>query len=765
MSAVWRAARAAVRRRRLQTFVIGLVVFASSVVIVVALGLLEAASAPFDRAFDRQQGAHVVASFDPDKVSQDELRGTAERPGVAAVAGPFKQAVLEVPEERGHPSGPVVVVGRADPGGEVDRVSLSHGRWAERPGEIVFGYGFQDVVGQTLTFDGGLKLKVVGVASSVSRSGEAWVVPGQIEALHPNATQLLYRFDRSATAGQLEASLKAATAELPAKSLAASQTYLAVKKDVGWIASAYVPFLMGFGILGLIVAVLIVANVVSGAVVSGFRHIGVLKALGFTPNQVAAVYLVMVLTPAAVGGILGTFLGGLAAEPLLDGAFNGIQAEGLDVGMSSWVYVVTLAGMPAVVALAALAPALRAHHLSAARAISAGSAPTAGRGRRVQRWLAGTRLPRSVSLGLGWPFARPGRSGLTLSAVLLGVTTVTLATGLSSTLADFGETTLKAGRVDTTIGVGQPDNGERAPKHTDSEVEKLLLSLPGAERVSPSARVPLKIAGYAERSFGEFYRGDQRSPAARVVKGRWLRGPGEAVVGSQFLAKHDLELGDRVSFTLNGKQRSLTLVGLNVSGNSYALQADWADLAALAPNQRATHYEVGLAPGADVAAYDTAVKKADPGLLPDPMPTTNGVTTGIIGMISVLTLLLAIVAALGVFNTVVLNTRDRRRDLGMLKSIGMTPRQVTSMVVTSMAALGLVGGLIGIPLGMGAYHLVLPAMIDAAELTLPEGLMDVWHAPQLVAMALAGVALAVLGALIPARSAARLTIAKVLHNE
>ncbi|MDG4862448.1 hypothetical protein P8605_30360 [Streptomyces sp. T-3] len=66
---------------------------------------------------------------------------------------------------------------------------------------------------------------------------------------------------------------------------------------------------------------------------------------------------------------------------------------------------------------------------------------------------------------------------------------------------------------------------------------------------------------------------------------------------------------------------------------------------------------------------------------------------------------------------------------------------------------------------MGAYELVLPAMIDAAGLTLPEGLMDVWHVPQLAAMVLAGVCIAVIGALIPARAAARLTIAKALHSE
>ncbi|MFD0392602.1 FtsX-like permease family protein [Streptomyces nogalater] len=42
-----------------------------------------------------------------------------------------------------------------------------------------------------------------------------------------------------------------------------------------------------------------------------------------------------------------------------------------------------------------------------------------------------------------------------------------------------------------------------------------------------------------------------------------------------------------------------------------------------------------------------------------------------------------------------LNTHDRRRDLGMLKSIGMTPGQVTVMTVTSMAVLGVLGSLLG----------------------------------------------------------------------
>ncbi|MBW5480914.1 FtsX-like permease family protein [Streptomyces bambusae] len=140
----------------------------------------------------------------------------------------------------------------------------------------------------------------------------------------------------------------------------------------------------------------------------------------------------------------------------------------------------------------------------------------------------------------------------------------------------------------------------------------------------------------------------------------------------------------------------------------------------------------------------------------------NTAATTVVGFASVFTVLLTVVAALGVFNTVLLNIRERRRDLGMLKSIGMTPRQVVLMTVSSVAALGVAGGLLGIPLGIAAHRLVVD---HVGVVSFPESMKQVWHLPQLSALLLAGVAIAVLGALIPARSAARLTIAEVLHNE
>ncbi|MDW6064714.1 FtsX-like permease family protein [Streptomyces sp. FXJ1.4098] len=137
-------------------------------------------------------------------------------------------------------------------------------------------------------------------------------------------------------------------------------------------------------------------------------------------------------------------------------------------------------------------------------------------------------------------------------------------------------------------------------------------------------------------------------------------------------------------------------------------------------------YHIKLQDGADADAYARAVEAADSGTdleLNSPDPAAQAIN----GSAAALTLLLAVVASLGVFNTVVLNTHDRRRDLGMLKSIGMTPRQVTVMMVTSMALLGALGSLLGIPLGIAGYDLVVPRMADAVDIALPSYMTDVWH--------------------------------------
>ncbi|MFC7529647.1 FtsX-like permease family protein [Actinoplanes sp. GCM10030250] len=771
MNAVWTAARAAVRRRKLQTFVIFLVVLLSTSTVVVSLALLDAASAPFDRAFAQQKGAHAIAAYDPGKVTDAQLAGA--RTGVEAMSGPFGQVVLEPADDRPRPgpNGPMTVAGRAGPGGEVDQLNLWRGRWPSATGEIVlnetpqtedFALQFIDEA-KSVTL-GGQAFTVVGWAHSMSGSADGWVTPEQMAALKPTGTQVLYRFTGDvSTKAAVDQRLAGVTTGLPAGALIAAQPYTVLKEQAAAQPGTYLPFFGTFGVLGLLVAVIIVGNVVSGAVVSGFRHIGVLKSIGFTPRQVVAVYLTMVTVPAMVAAVLGVVLGTMAAEPMLSDTFQGLGYG--DAGVSAWVQIVTPLGVLALVLLAAMLPARRAHSLSAAEAISAGAAPRRGRGLRVQRKLSGTRLPRAVSLGLGLPFARPGRTALTMASLLLGVVTVTFAAGLSDSIIRVAEVGDLSGG-DIAVRADPLGMGPVTTK-TDAEVEQMLRGIPGAERVAVVVGREVTRLGDSEPILVNFARGDvaEMGYKDQVLEGRWIEAADEVVAPSQLLNERGLTIGEQLNLEIGGVRSTYTVVGETVRGfpGPDGLFAQWRTFDNTQPQD--FFYQVQVTDGTDLDAYIAAVDAAEPGL--DAWSNLGGNEFAIVvtTFSTVLGVLLATVAALGVLNTVALNVHDRRRDLGMLKSIGMTPRQVVTMTVTSMAALGVVGGIIGMPLGMAAHGVVVPLAADAAKIRLPDYVLQVWDPGTLALMALSGVLIAVVGALLPARRAARLTIASVLHNE
>ncbi|MFJ4414096.1 FtsX-like permease family protein [Streptomyces sp. NPDC088925] len=761
MSAVWRAARGAVRRRRLQSFVIGFVVLCSTTTLLLGLSVLSAAHAPFDRAFAGQRGPHTVATFALARTDEAALADTARAPGVEAAAGPYPQAVLDMPEDwLWMPPGSVTVVGRARPDAAVDRVRLLAGRWVTGPGEIVVnapdhGTPNPGLLGTTVRARGVPPLTVVGFATSLGRTAGGWVTPAQARALHPAEAQMLYRFASASTAAELTASLRMATGDVPAGALTGESTYLALRSAYSGQADAYLLLLTLFGVLGLLVSVLVVANVVSGAVVSGWRHIGVLKALGFTPRQVVAVYLVMVSVPALTGCVLGVLIGKSVSPVLLDLAFSGVRTGGAPPVTGWWPPVVALLGVPLLLLCATLAPLARAHRLPAVRALSAGSGRgrARARGLRVQRRLAGSRLPRAVSLGLGQPFTRPGRSLLIVAAVLLGVTSVTLTTGLSrSFVALVAEGQGDGLHVDVTR---EP---EGAP--SDGATVDRLRGLPGTAALISRGLTRANLAGSPETVFVDFYAGDTRELHGRLAQGRWPTSVDEGAASPAFLRTHGLARGDSVTILTHGHRSRVRLVGELTDGGPDALAVHPATARALDPRATPYEYTVRLEKGTAPVAYAKRARAS--GVSATPVAPNRTVVTAVVGFSSVFTALLSAIAALGVLHNVLLSTWERRRELGVLKSLGMTPRQVVVMTVTSVTLLGLVGGALGLVPGIVAHRVLVDHL---GVISFPPRMKDVWAVAPLLLLVTAGAAIAAAGAVLPARRAARLRIAGVLRGE
>jgi putative ABC transport system permease protein len=782
MRAIRTALRSGLAGRRVQALAIGLVLLASAAASTLAAGLLVASDAPFDHAFAVQHGADAALAVNARKATSAELAAAGRLAGVTAAAGPFAEATVSasaaVPDTPGVVFQAFTLAGRSSPGGPVDDIVLSSGHWPTTTGQVVVSRNLADTgsgasvgLGVVITLTGvpgSPKLTVVGVGTSVTNTADGWVLPAQMTALGPPTEQMLYRFASAGSGAAVNAGVAAVTRALPAGSVAGAESWLAVRAQENESIVPWVPFLVTFGVIGLVMSVLIEVNVVSGAVSAGTRRIGVLKSVGFTPAQVVWVYVLQVAAPGVAGVAGGAVIANLLAGPVL-----GQTSQVFEVAPQSiplWVDLSVPLAMLALAGVAALAPASRAGRLSAVQAIATGRAPRPSHGYAALRLLGRARvLPRPVTIGLAGPFARPGRTLVTLAAILFGAVAVTFGVGLGTSLNRVGTDLALSSIQHLQIGLAgqQPSPGQPSAAVQQADMAAVIRAQPGTLHYVTESDDRFGVTGMAGTASVTAFGGDASWIGYALISGHWY-GPGGAVVNTSFLRATGKGMGDTFTLTDDGRAVALKIAGeVFLPGNDPQVLTNLSSVAALGPSGAGPQmFYVGLRPGVNAQSYQNAVfAKLGPGDYHQ-VGSGSGVLLQIIsGLVLILTLLLVVVAALGVLNTVVLMTRERVHDLGVFKAVGMTPQQVIAMVVTTVAATGLVAGLIAVPAGIALHNAILPIMGNGAQTAFPPGVYNVYSPAELVLLALTGLVIAVVSALAPAGWAAGIRTASALRTE
>src|SRR5262249_45798648 len=136
MGAVGLKTLADLRRRRLQAIAIALVVFLSSGAGTLALAVLVQSNAPFERAFDAANGAHLVIDYRAG-TSPAQLAATDATAPVTAASGPWPIAPALLGDPKGGFVEGAMVSGRSAADGSIDTIIPSAGRWWAQPGEAV----------------------------------------------------------------------------------------------------------------------------------------------------------------------------------------------------------------------------------------------------------------------------------------------------------------------------------------------------------------------------------------------------------------------------------------------------------------------------------------------------------------------------------------------------------------------------------------------------------------------------------------------------
>jgi putative ABC transport system permease protein len=776
MRAIFVKALADVRRRRLQAVVIFLTTLLAVGTATMTLTLISQTRDPYQAAFEAQKGAHLQVGFDS-RVAPSAIARTPSLIGAAAHGGPYQVTDLQF-RSGGHKYA-VTTIGRDSPGGDVEQLRITDGRWPAGDNEIALTRSFADLnhfsIGDRLKVVSVPQQPVLTVAAEVVDIDEvradvggqrAWVLSSAIAPLTAKGTTsslMNYRFANDPTSAQVKARMDTLRASLPPGSVISSVNYIFIRSVFHVSTQVLTSVLIAFSVFALAATAAIVANLVTGIVISGYREIGIMKAVGFTPLQVVAVFVLQVLVPAAAACLVGIPAGTILGQPLVA---SSSQALGLayQASFSPALDLLALGSALLIVAIAALIPAVRAGLLRPAIVIANASAPRGQSGRWLRRLASRVRLPRPMVLGLGDAAARPVRAILTLVAVFLGVATIYVALGETGSFYGIYKYEAHSGKVDVAI--------TKSPALADAAATRLISSQPETARVVAQTITDITVPAISDSAYSIVFRGDSQALGYLVTAGRWINGPGEVVAPAGLLHDAHLKVGDTFTGTFHGVALKLRVVGVLydlVSGpGGHELVLDWSTITPAAPDLSPSSYLVTLKPGSNVDAYVKRVAAAQPDLL-DVQANGTGDTAflaSIAGVLFAIAAVIALIAVAGIFNTLLLNTRERVRDTATLKALGMSPRQLIGMVATSAGFLALAGALIAVPAGIWLSGALFDLIISSVGGTTTPASAHGDFAPwQLIVIPLGGVLVAVVAAVIPGRWAARTNVVQVLHAE
>lgn len=587
----------------------------------------------------------------------------------------------------------------------------------------------------------------------------------------------------------------------------------ALQQGLGFITYA----LLGFSGISLFVAAFLIYNTFAMLVAQRGKEMALLRAVGASRRQVLTSILLEALLLALVAAAIGVGLGYLLARLLT----AGLQQVGLSLtaGVALTPQAVITAVVLAIVVtvLSALLPALRAAHTPPVAALREATTPVERPGR--VRSIIGGVLALVALAGLATSFGDdPSVSLVALSALLLLIATVLLAPLLAKGAAHASIGLMRIGGVSGQLA-GR--NAERGPRRVAATASALLIGLALVTTVAvvvASARE--SINQLIDRAFGadyvvatqtgnpfsagiatklrevqgvEYVLSQSQGPARVDGEDQLITamggGPvssvfeldvtagevgeltqGTAVVDEDWAAEAGVGVGDRVTALFpTGQSRAFTITGVFVppeAGLLSGLVIPKEDYRAVGGAAQDTLLYVALGPDADPATVLPEVEEVtDENPLLQVLDQTeikeqnsqqiNNLLYLIYGMLG----LSIIIAALGVVNTMALSVLERTREIGLLRAVGASRRQVRRMIRWEAVLVAFTGALVGVLIGLVAGVALRQALSGDG--------IDVLVIPIATVLVILGLAivLGILAAALPARRAARLDILEAIASE
>jgi putative ABC transport system permease protein len=685
--------------------------------LVLAVMLLEGALNPWQQLFNRTRGADMLVYLAAGTSAQ-QLRA---QPGVRAVAAPYDTAPATLVQ--GGEKSQVQVCGMTTALPAMSAPLLVAGSWlrAGQPDGVVVEASFAAAVhvgvGDRIVLDGvdgtTVRMRVTGLADTADQGfypqwkpGLIWAQPGllaQVEPAPSERTEVVgLRLSDPAAAGAAQVTQEIFNAYNGASETSPVERITTRQQVMDSMASddrLLGELLALFGIIALVAAPCAIANVTSGRVLMQRRDIAMLKALGFTPGQVTA----MLLAEQTALGVAGTVLGLVAAQVAASPAFVR-PAAGIGVTLAplpASAALLVAAGTILTAGVATAIPAWRAGRVSPVAAVQ--PSPPGGHLSSIARLSLLVRLPAALVLGMRDALTRRLPAALTVAGVAIPMAMITIALGCWSTIGAFTADPGKIGLAGAlTVYPGAL---------SDAQTSALIAADRQVSASYPGAQFDTLLPG-DNGTFIARAMGTSRAPYPfQAVQGRMFGAVDEAVAGQGFLDLMHARVGSWIDPTIDGVPVILHIVGRTIEPDNNGDVVDFGlDALPAASASEPVFYSLVLKPGVDPAAARAALLHASGSRLDIQVAGNPATRLGVVRVVIVVAVAVLVLTAMANLLTATdIGLRDHVHEAGILKAMGLTPRQVMATLVVSTTIVTAIGIVAGVAAGLA----IAPRLINA----------------------------------------------------
>jgi putative ABC transport system permease protein len=367
------------------------------------------------------------------------------------------------------------------------------------------------------------------------------------------------------------------------------------------------------------------------------------------------------------------------------------------------------------------------------------------------------------------------RTTLTVAALMVGVSMIVITRGMT----DSFRGDLDAW-IDAYVGGDLLVSGA-APLRT--QTMRRLESVAGVAAVTPMRTVPVvwqrPDGGTEDLVFmgvdtGTYHRvttfvfSDSQTDVAAAY--RQLAGDRALFISSVLAEKYDLEAGDTLLLRTRSGVKAFTVaaVVINFFNQGLTIQGNWSDMRRYFNARDADAFLVNVADGYSVDQVQqemdaTVAQRQNLSVVSNAsiIEEVDRLLNQAYSMFDLMAIIAMFVGALGVVNTLTMNVVERVREIGMLRSIGLTRGQTLVMVLAEALLMGLIGGVLGLGFGLILTRIFLWSM------TAMSGYKVSFVLPiqAVIASLLIALVVSQLAAIYPARRAARTHILDAIQYE